>query len=73
MNEIKEGLPVLWQTSQLRMESTLEKVGLDLDFEDGGGEGVERVERCAWGVAWIKGAEVRMIQVTCPRYIFDPL
>lgn len=32
-NENKEGLPDLWQTSQLRMESVLEKVGLDLDFE----------------------------------------
>lgn len=30
----KEGLPVLWQTSKLSMERVLEKVGLDLDFEE---------------------------------------
>ena len=51
------------------MESVLEKVGLDLALQNGGGEG----QRRAWGVAQIKGADVRRIQVSCPRYTLDQL
>ena len=31
------------------------------------------VQRRAWGMSWIKGAQVRMIWLSHPRYTLDPL